>query len=376
MSATNKHAGAWTSEGKVHWLGNAKNGVYPVSDSTAERCVGVVSKAEGHPFGGGPSVGEWGKKHGVCEQMVNYVRKCQGCGKPNAKTLKVCNACGDPLPDEVTTTPNLFSCIMYGFDAVGLSIRHQDENTLVIDDLLALSPCHINAIWTRDWIPDARFLFRDPAKAREIVATMRRACETAFKENFAGRSEFVKAFVKDPPADLLDLVACGFNTPPSQYQLHLQFIMMPMIPFQAAQLAKGVHFTKFRFCPVNYILEGLQAAEKAGGLGFEITLDTPMEAIIDRLSELGISYEDHWTAAYKRYTTAQESHGNWSPENFATTLCESSPEADVKKAETADRLLLQSYGRPYNEEGFPAAGNHYKYAKQPGEVKEFVACKM
>eukprot|EP01064_Diplonema_japonicum_P009390 TRINITY_DN1688_c1_g2_i1.p1 TRINITY_DN1688_c1_g2~~TRINITY_DN1688_c1_g2_i1.p1 ORF type:complete len:383 (+),score=91.98 TRINITY_DN1688_c1_g2_i1:41-1150(+) len=365
-----RQSGAWkTPDGKVEWLADVKDGVYPNVPTTGERVKGKVTKEEGHPFGGGPSVKEWGDKHGVSEQMVNFVKKCGACGKPNAKTLPCCNACGSSLKETaVTTTPNLFTCIVYGYDAVGLSLRHQDEDLLVIDDLLALSPCHLNSIWAKDWIPDARYLFRNPVAGLKIAEKMFAACEKAYKEQFVSNEGFMKSYVKNAPENPMDLIACGFNTPPSQYQLHLQFVMMPLLPFQAGQMLKGVHFTKYRFCPIGYILESLQVAGQAG-LKMDITLDTTMESIIEKMDAAGVSYEKHWEKAFGEYQNAQNSHGNWDPTAFASASGILDDEA-VKKLETSDKLALQSYGRPYAD-GKPCVSNHYKFAKTPGTVKEF-----
>jgi len=41
---------------------------------------------------------------------------------------------------------------------------------------------------------------------------------------------------------------------------------------------------------------------------------------------------------------------------------------DAKGIQKKDKLLLQSYGRPYDAKGSPAPTSYYSFAKSPGEV--------
>ncbi len=36
--------------------------------------------------------------------------------------------------------------------------------------------------------------------------------------------------------------------------------------------------------------------------------------------------------------------------------------------EKKDKTSIQSYGRPYNDEGLPAARSYYRFARHPGSV--------
>ena len=96
--------------------------------------------------------------------MFNVIRKCAKCSKPCAYTLEICNSCGAQLPHETTRSDNIFLGFIYGLRAssfpLKISVRHQTEDTLVFDDLLALSTCHLNAIPTDVYISDLRFLLR------------------------------------------------------------------------------------------------------------------------------------------------------------------------------------------------------------------------
>ncbi len=63
-----------------------------------------------------------------------------------------------------------------------------------------------------------------------------------------------------PSKDALRQHVCaGFNYPPSQYQLHLQFMVPPFLPFQWLACLKGVHFTPGRFFPFEYVRAVLSA---------------------------------------------------------------------------------------------------------------------
>eukprot|EP01060_Flectonema_neradi_P037706 TRINITY_DN7670_c3_g1_i2.p1 TRINITY_DN7670_c3_g1~~TRINITY_DN7670_c3_g1_i2.p1 ORF type:complete len:301 (+),score=50.44 TRINITY_DN7670_c3_g1_i2:262-1164(+) len=299
--------------------------------------------------------------------MLNRVRKCKSCGKPNAYTLVDCNSCGDKLPDEISHTPNLFMCIVYGFDAVGLSLRYQNTDLLVIDDLLSLSGCHINSIWARDFIPDMRALFINPKRGLVVAKAMFEATKKVFIEQFASNKKFVSDYIKDPPEDLLSLIACGFNTPPSQYQLHLQFILVPIIPFQAAQFLRGVHFTKNRFVPIDYTIDALSACADAGKL---FPPETELSKIIDTVKEINkeVDYEIYWSRLYEKCENLQAKHSNWPASNFTQEL--TIDDASAAEVANNDKLLLQSYGRPYVDGKF-CANNHYSFAKEPGSVEAF-----
>ncbi len=43
-----------------------------------------------------------------------------------------------------------------------ISMRYEDESVLVFDDLLSLTPAHLNVIPTNQYIPDWRYLCNNP----------------------------------------------------------------------------------------------------------------------------------------------------------------------------------------------------------------------
>ena len=48
-------------------------------------------------------------------------------------------------------------------------------------------------------------------------------------------------------------VIAGCNFPPSQFQLHIQYILPPHLPFQYRMYLDGQHYTHKRFFPLEYI---------------------------------------------------------------------------------------------------------------------------
>lgn len=61
-----------------------------------------------------------------------------------------------------------------------------------------------------------------------------------------------------PPRLVILCFAFLCRTQPSQYQLHLQVILPPFMPVHWDMFKKGVHFTKGRFVPVEFILPALE----------------------------------------------------------------------------------------------------------------------
>jgi hypothetical protein len=195
----------------------------------------------------------------LAEQLRNKVRKCRVCSKPNAFTLSVCNGCSSDLSDvEIGFTNNVFSSFVLGI-AKGpfpftVSMRRQSEEMLVIDDLLALTRVHLNCIPATRYIPDFLALLRNPMRGLALVEAMFEECWRVVEEQFWPKRDALFAAGAAPSlAELRSHVIAGFNWPPSQYQLHLQFMLPPMLPFQMLACTKRVHFTFGRFFPFEYV---------------------------------------------------------------------------------------------------------------------------
>ena len=204
----------------------------------------------------------------VGARLKNKVRKCAACQKPNAFTLATCNACGHDLSKtELSYTNNVFSGFAFGIEKgpfpFTVSLRHQDVDFLVLDDLLGLTPCHFNAVPTSLYLADWRYLLRNPMRGRALIEQLYARCVDVLRTQFLANGEWRRSVFRDDAASLSDdelvrMAGCGFNYPPSQYQLHLQFAMPPLLPAQFELYERGVHFTHMRFFPLSYVRAGIK----------------------------------------------------------------------------------------------------------------------
>ena len=73
-------------------------------------------------------------------------------------------------------TNNVFSSFVLGISKgpfpFTISIRRQNEEFIVLDDLLALTRVHLNCIPTTRYIPDFLALLHDPKRGLELIETM------------------------------------------------------------------------------------------------------------------------------------------------------------------------------------------------------------
>ena len=61
-----------------------------------------------------------------------------------------------------------------------------------------------------------------------------------------------------PLAALREHVIMAFNLPPSQYQLHLQYMLLPLLPSHLGVFRRGAHFVHLRHFPLAYVREALE----------------------------------------------------------------------------------------------------------------------
>ena len=140
-------------------------------------------------------------------------------------------------------------------------MRACNDKHLVFDDPLTVSVCHLNVIPTSAHIPDLRFLFKDPCRGRQILQGMLDEVDTVCLEQFWSDDLFRATYLGNMPPDLRAMGSAGMNFPPSQYQLHLQYVHGPMLPFQYAMFEKGLHLQHGRFFPVQFLLAALAKGE-------------------------------------------------------------------------------------------------------------------
>lgn len=57
-----------------------------------------------------------------------------------------------------------------------MSLRHEDEEILVFDDLLALTTCHLNGVPTSAYLPDWRYLLKAPERGLALIDSVFNRC--------------------------------------------------------------------------------------------------------------------------------------------------------------------------------------------------------
>eukprot|EP01121_Diplochlamys_sp_Union-15-3_P004991 TRINITY_DN1521_c0_g1_i2.p1 TRINITY_DN1521_c0_g1~~TRINITY_DN1521_c0_g1_i2.p1 ORF type:complete len:400 (+),score=55.17 TRINITY_DN1521_c0_g1_i2:61-1200(+) len=318
----------------------------------------------------------------LSKQMKNKVRKCPKCGKPNAFSLVLCNGCAaDISKTEMTYTNNVFTGFIYGIQKgpypFFISLRYQDEHVLTFDDLLSLTPTHFNCIPTTVYIPDWRYLLKKPKEGLELVNKLFDISLKVFEEQFWSNKAWCKKIYKDSDAlqlsDIKSHIITGLNYPPSQYQLHLQFLVPPFTPYTYYQCLLGVHFTYGRFFPLEYVQKILQLNEV-----YDVKEDTDIETIIKHYDSKGVNYHQIHKDYYERSFKSHQQLSNWSVEDFEAIVMDdkvfklagsSLGELTEQKASdlnAADKMVLQNYGRPYNDG--KTTGTFYKHSKQLKDV--------
>eukprot|EP00913_Durusdinium_trenchii_P034320 g32110.t2 len=137
-------------------------------------------------------------------------------------------------------------------------------------------------------------------------------------------------------------IMCGFNSPPSQSQLHLQWIVLPLLPFHHQKLLDRTHAQKGRWFPLEYVLPILDHLEQAGEV-FEVNGQTSAEDVIKHfngtvpamlLLQIGILRTLAMSFMRAVFTLLQR----------------------YEPIEPCDKLRLQNYGRKYR-------GTYYKHHK-------------
>jgi hypothetical protein len=311
---------------------------------------------------------------------VQQVVACGSCGKSNAIGLAVCNGCSTSLAGApVKETDNLFVGFAHGVGRatagfpLSMSMRSSSRGHLAFDDLMQMGVFHINVIPTRVVVQDWRELLRKPKLGSQLVRRLLR--------------EAVSAAVKDlgePASVIRASYISGFNYPPSQSQLHLQFAVTPLFPWQRVGLDNGVHCTARRFFPVEFVLALLESGyrlpdPKASTLPeVDVLLD-------DVLRKVRLDYDEFLATALRRYKQVNDERVTrwWDRTDFAYRV---SPDADlVRDAATgadvtstaptlpdilkADKKSMPNYGRP--DDGSAVRGVYYATPVTPGQMRPF-----
>ncbi|CAD2213474.1 hypothetical protein AGDE_05225 [Angomonas deanei] len=310
--------------------------------------------------------------------LLNNVKVCPKCAKPNGYTLCMCNQCRTDISDvPLTTSPNLFSAFLLGiartekFD-LKLSFRAESEEVLVFDDPLALSPLHFCAIPAKHFIPDWRYLTLFPESGLQLCKLLENSCLAAAQESFFADKVWNKVVLNDAHVSPNDFLT-GFNFPPSQNQLHIQFMLPVLMPHQYMLFLRGIHFTHQRFFPLGFVVESLtKLCEKKVKVPAE-HLNLPIDAFIVKLRELsGVDYDTYHSNFMQNADRLYSKYAFWPKEKFTyeytltkeeqlerkhleSGQCETTDEKAVFEAE---KRVLQNYGK-----GEPSPLTYYSFPK-------------
>lgn len=318
--------------------------------------------------------------------LYNDVKVCNKCGRPCAWSQKSCQACGTLLEEvPVTQTENVMMGFIFGVERTSkfplrISIRRQTADAIVFDDLLSMSTCHLNALPTRSYLPDWRWLLREPREAKQLLTVL---VDEAWQATLAylHHEDWRKFAYKTGVTEEMvrENVICGFNSPPSQFQLHLQWIVLPLLPFHHEKLLARTHAQKGRWFPLEYVERVIEYLDSAGE-HYNVQAETPLEDIISHFETKGVSYDEIWTRCFEKYCASYELLSNWNPADFSyvvyqgkvheikqiesdgRVVCGQIHELDTIRVQDQDKFKLQNYGRKYDIDNKPF-GTYYKHHK-------------
>lgn len=317
---------------RTGWNGErVKNVVAQVDNYTIDETVlGFADKMDEEHIGL-----QWG------DQLRNIFKKCPGCGKPNAVSMKQCNACPASLPEETSIGPNPFIGFMYGVryikeeDECRMSVRSRTPDVLVCDDPLSLSPCHMLALPMSRYIPDWRFLLRCPRLGLRILEELENEAWTCAQKCLDGdlKEIFGSYDLNAEKADLL----MGLNYPPSMSQLHVQCILAPMLPHEYNKFINGGHFTVDRFFPLEYVKKVLELGEC-----MDVTINTPIQDIINKFNG-DVNYKMIHESFLENVHYRQELRGVWTADKFQGNIRIESTKVSDDPRIKEDKMKLRNY---------------------------------
>jgi len=316
----------------------------------------------------------------LLSQAYNEIKKCPNCGKPCAVTMALCNACGTALEEvAVSKSANLFVAFIYGVDKTAfplrISIRLETRDILVFDDPLSITGAHVLSVPTDQYCADIRYLFTNPGAALALLQKMEDSAWIALTQNHLASPEWkqkaLSAAGNEMPVDALrEHVIMAFNLPPSQYQLHLQFMLPPLLPSHLGVFRRGAHFVRLRHFPLAYLKEALQKLHAAGQAFADASSLTAAE-LVERVNKFGVDYEkahaqdmqrlEKSNALLANYDVADFTHAVKGDEVTDKHTMEKVEGPSAKELDGADKLVLQNYGRPYV--GGKPGGVYYSYPR-------------
>jgi len=260
------------------------------------------------------------------QQLHNRVKRCSGCGKPCAYTYTTCNSCSAPLPEEIIETDNIFAAFVYGVARgpnfpYSIAIRLQTPEIIVFDDPLGLCPCHFCVIPTNFWAQNWAVLARLPKQGLALVNALDEAAWSCLEQQFLSNEAWCARFLRGPPpknaaarAALRKHVVAGFNVPPSQSWLHLQYFLMPWLPSQYRPFLEDKAMPHGRWFPLAYVQQVL-----ALNRPLDVTDETPI-ADVRKHFDQQVSYDQAHSRELERIRVSHEALANWAPGQFTTVV--------------------------------------------------------
>lgn len=306
--------------------------------------------------------------------LYNDVKTCPKCEKPCAFNMMVCNSCGENLEQvPVGQSENVFSAFLFGIASAKkgfpyqISLRRQTRDVMVFDDMLALTPVHMNGISARHYIPDWRFLLCDPKASLKLLDQLENELWEATKayiSNRAFRNTVLKGNFTDE--ELREKVIKSFNFPPSQFQLHVQWLLPPCVPFHHFMAEIRNHFHEGRAFPIKYVRKVLELDQP-----YPVQKNTPIEDILAYYDAQGVVYREYWQSFYTKAINDSISLANWDPADFKYVVEDGkvynfqveggqvvkgpiANDVNAVDLQNQDKALLQNYGRPLNADGKPS----------------------
>eukprot|EP01134_Creolimax_fragrantissima_P004009 CFRG4009T1 len=316
-------------------------------------------------------------------QLKNKVKRCPVCGKNVAFTLPFCNGCGTNILNvEISFTNNVFGGFLYGIAKgpfpFSISLRYEDNSYIVFDDPLALTPYHFNCIPTSIILPDWRYLLLNPKAGLELVREMHSHSSNSVQKCISDEVKERNQTSSSKDENGYDFGISGFNYPPSQFQLHLQHMHPPFLPFQWFQFLENRHFTHNRFFPLEYVVQVLSLNEP-----YDVSDVTSIEDIIVYYKQRGVDYDIIHAECVNKYRRLHMQFSNYTADSFDYVCVEDTlyvhndrgfdmiVNPTCSDVVSKDKIVLQNYGRPYTDQGKPS-GSYYSFAKQPHEVRDIL----
>lgn len=361
------------------WLGGADAGRFPICDRPAG-----LGKEQPLREGGFDELRA--EVPALDPQSKNRIKKCPQCGKPNAYSMPNCNACSTDLTSTPeSTVPNLFVGMIFGVAKapfpLKISMRSETDSMIVFDDPLVLTRAHVLAVPTDMWVPDIRSLFTSPARGLALVKSMEDAAWNVIKNGpLANKQWRDKAMspqaAAEPVDNIRNYIWKAFNLPPSQYQLHLQYMLPPLLPSHFALFKKGVHYCKYRHFPLEYVIKVCEVLQQKGETMPHAPDLSPMDLVKEITSRFGVDYEAAYKEDIDKIARTNNYMANWKPDDFSFVVAGDNVTARpgvaaaapaAKEVESGDKERLQGYGRPNGADGKPG-GVYYKHARQPAPL--------